>query len=99
MGVNQRFLHHEDLSDFIWLSTSGANHPCCLLYWGEGEGGQEDLHLRLHLHRRRQRQGKRHWILRQEVQRKCQGNDIEQCHILLHLRIRCQEGQGQGGED
>merc|ERR1711936_859050 len=67
-------------------------------YWGEREGGQEDLHLRLHLHSCRQRQGKRHWILRQEVQWKCQGDDTEQCRLLIHLWIQCQEGQGQGGE-
>merc|ERR1712179_735239 len=33
--------------------------------------------------------------------KKCSGkvaDDTEQCRVLVHLRIQCQEGQGQGGE-
>merc|ERR1712013_545689 len=47
--VNLGLLHHEDLTDFIWLSSLGASHPRRFFCCRESESGEEDLHLQLHL--------------------------------------------------
>merc|ERR1712013_869399 len=98
--VNLGLLHHEDLTDFIWLSSLGASHPRRFFCCRESESGEEDLHLQLHLRlkwgpsQREEQPGQ----LRQEVQWCRQGCRAgRRWHELLRRLLRCQEGQGPEG--